>query len=107
MNIGNPEEMSVLEFADRVIEITESESRIVFGELPVDKTMVRRREISRAKEVLGWESVRAGRAPQEEGRREGGWSSLVSHRKGRKGSYCTGFASFAIFVVQYFINNIF
>ncbi len=57
MNIGNPEEMSVLEFADRVIEITESESRIVFEELPVDNLMVRRREISRAKEVLGWESV--------------------------------------------------
>ena len=44
---------------------------------------------------------------QESRRGDGGWSSLVSHRKGRKGrkaSYCTGFASFA---AQYFINNIF
>ena len=49
--------MSVLEFADRVIEITESESRIVFEELPVNKPMVRRREILRAKEVPGWEPV--------------------------------------------------
>ena len=57
VNIGNPEEMSVLEFADRVIKITESESRIVFEELPVDKPMVRRREILRAKEVPGWEPV--------------------------------------------------
>ena len=55
MNIGNPEEMSVLEFADRVIEITESESRIVFEELPVDDPKVRRPDIERAKEVLGWE----------------------------------------------------
>ncbi len=57
MNIGNPEEMSVLEFAYRIIEITESGSRIVFEDLPVDNPMVGRREISRAKEVLGWELV--------------------------------------------------
>jgi len=53
VNIGNPEEMSVLEFSDRVIEITERESRIVFEEMPVDNPMVRSREISRAKEVRG------------------------------------------------------
>ena len=53
MNIWNPEEMSVLEFSDKVIEITESESRIVFEELLVDNPMVRRREISSAKEVPG------------------------------------------------------
>lgn len=57
MNVGNPEEMSVLEFSDRVIEITESKSRIVFEELPVDNPMVRRREILRAKEVPGWVPV--------------------------------------------------
>jgi dTDP-glucose 4,6-dehydratase len=47
--------MSVLEFAERVIEITGSDSRIVFEDLPVDDPKVRRPDIGRAKEVLGWE----------------------------------------------------
>ena len=55
VNIGNPNEMSVLEFAERVIEIIGSDSRVVFEELPVDDPKVRRPDISRAKEVLGWE----------------------------------------------------
>jgi len=55
VNIGNPDEMSVLEFAERVIEITGSGSRVVFEELPVDDPKVRRPDISRAKVVLGWE----------------------------------------------------
>jgi dTDP-glucose 4,6-dehydratase len=55
VNIGNPEEMTVLEFAKVVIEITESDSQIVFKDLPVDDPKIRRPDISRAKEVLGWE----------------------------------------------------
>ncbi len=55
VNIGNPDEMSVLEFAERVIEITGSGSRVVFEELPVDDPKVRRPDIGRAKDVLGWE----------------------------------------------------
>ena len=55
VNVGNPDEMGVLEFAERVIEITGSDSRIVFEDLPVDDPKVRRPDISRAKEVLGWE----------------------------------------------------
>ncbi len=55
VNIGNPDEMSVLEFAERVIEITGSDSRVVFEELPVDDPKVRRPDIGRAKDVLGWE----------------------------------------------------
>ena len=47
--------MSVLEFAERVVEITHGKSKIVFEELPVDDPKVRRPDISRAKEVLGWE----------------------------------------------------
>ena len=57
VNIGNPDEMSVLEFAERVIEITGSDSLVVFEELPVDDPKVRRPDIGRAKEVLGWEPV--------------------------------------------------
>ncbi|MCD4766835.1 MAG: GDP-mannose 4,6-dehydratase [Methanosarcinales archaeon] len=55
VNIGNPDEMSVLEFAERVIDVIGSGSRIVFEELPVDDPKVRRRDIGKAKDVLGWE----------------------------------------------------
>jgi len=55
VNIGNPEEMSVLEFANETIGILKSESNIVFEDLPVDDPKVRRPDISRAKEVLRWE----------------------------------------------------
>lgn len=54
VNIGNPDEMSVLEFAKRVIEIVGGDSKVVFEELPVDDPKVRRPDISRAKDVLGW-----------------------------------------------------
>lgn len=54
VNIGNPEELSVLEFAKMIIEITGSKSRIVYEKLPVDDPKVRRPDISRAKELLGW-----------------------------------------------------
>jgi dTDP-glucose 4,6-dehydratase len=55
VNIGNPTEMTVLEFAERIIEITGSKSRIVYEELPVDDPKVRRPDITRARGVLGWE----------------------------------------------------
>ncbi|TFH44596.1 MAG: SDR family oxidoreductase, partial [ANME-2 cluster archaeon] len=54
VNIGNPEEMTVLEFAKKVIKITNSVSEIVFEDLPVDDPKVRRPDISRAMDVLGW-----------------------------------------------------
>ncbi len=55
VNIGNPAEMSVLEFAEEVIKLIESDSNIIFENLPIDDPKVRRPDISRAKEVLGWE----------------------------------------------------
>ena len=55
VNLGNPEEMSVLRFAQRVIAITNSSSPVVFKELPVDDPTNRRPDISRAKQLLGWE----------------------------------------------------
>ena len=57
VNIGNPGEMTVLEFARKVVEVIGSDSRIVFEDLPVDDPKVRRPDISRAREVLGWEPV--------------------------------------------------
>ena len=55
VNIGNPEEHTILEFAKIVLQITGSNSHIVYKELPVDDPKLRRPDISRAKKVLGWE----------------------------------------------------
>jgi dTDP-glucose 4,6-dehydratase len=55
VNIGNPDEMTLLEMAKLVIELTESRSEVVFEALPVDDPKVRQPDISRAKALLGWE----------------------------------------------------
>jgi len=55
VNIGNPAEMTVLEFANEVLRITGSASEIVFKPLPVDDPKVRQPDITLAREVLGWE----------------------------------------------------
>ncbi|MBD3296447.1 MAG: NAD-dependent epimerase/dehydratase family protein [Candidatus Omnitrophica bacterium] len=55
VNIGNPGELSILEFARRIKEITGSDSEIVFEKLPVNDPKVRRPDISKAREKLGWE----------------------------------------------------
>ncbi len=55
VNIGNPNEFTLLELAKAVIEVTESRSEIVFEALPVDDPKVRRPDITLAREILGWE----------------------------------------------------
>ena len=55
MNIGNPSEMTVLEFAKEIIRVTGSSSEIVFEPLPEDDPKVRQPDISLAREVLDWE----------------------------------------------------
>jgi dTDP-glucose 4,6-dehydratase len=55
VNIGNPHEMTVLEFAKKTIELTGSKSPIVFKPLPEDDPQVRQPDISKAKSILGWE----------------------------------------------------
>jgi dTDP-glucose 4,6-dehydratase len=55
INIGNPDEFTMLELADIVLELTQSQSRIVYRPLPADDPMQRRPDISKAKEFLGWE----------------------------------------------------
>ena len=57
VNLGNPTEYSVLEFARKIIEATGSASEIVHKKLPVDDPKVRRPDIARAKKLLGWEPV--------------------------------------------------
>ena len=54
MNIGNPDEFSVLELAEVVLEVTGSTSEITFEELPVDDPVRRRPDISVARRELGW-----------------------------------------------------
>jgi dTDP-glucose 4,6-dehydratase len=55
VNIGNPMELTILEFAERIRSITGSKSQIVKKPLPVDDPQQRRPDISRAKKILGWE----------------------------------------------------
>jgi dTDP-glucose 4,6-dehydratase len=55
VNIGNPSEFTLLELAQRVIEATRSDSQIVFEALPVNDPQQRRPDISRARELLGWQ----------------------------------------------------
>ena len=55
MNIGNPHEMTVLQFAEAVQRLVGSHCPIVHEPLPEDDPRVRRPDISRAKELLGWE----------------------------------------------------
>jgi dTDP-glucose 4,6-dehydratase len=54
-NIGNPSEMTILEFARTVVSLCGSGSEIVFEELPVDDPQVRQPDITKARKLLGWE----------------------------------------------------
>ncbi len=55
VNIGNPREMTVLEFAELIIRLTGSSSRIEHQPLPVDDPKIRQPDIAKARAVLGWE----------------------------------------------------
>jgi len=55
VNLGNPNEFSILELAQTVIRVTSSKSEIVHEALPVDDPQVRQPDITRARQVLGWE----------------------------------------------------
>jgi dTDP-glucose 4,6-dehydratase len=63
VNIGNPDEFTLLELAEVVIEVTGSTSEILFEALPTDDPQVRQPDIALAREILGWEpevSLREG-----------------------------------------------
>ena len=55
VNLGNPAELSVLDFAKKIIEITGAKSKIIYEDLPVNDPKVRRPDITKAKAELGWE----------------------------------------------------
>jgi len=63
VNIGNPDEFTLLELANTVIEVTGSRSEVVYEALPTDDPQVRQPDITLAREILGWEpqiSLREG-----------------------------------------------
>ena len=55
VNIGNPQEMTLLDLAKRIVRLTGSQSEIVFRPLPIDDPRVRQPDITRARTLLGWE----------------------------------------------------
>jgi dTDP-glucose 4,6-dehydratase len=63
VNLGNPHEMTILDFARKILELTGSRSPVVFRPLPQDDPQVRQPDISKARELLGWEP----QIPLEEG----------------------------------------
>lgn len=65
VNLGNPVEVTVLEIAQAIVDMTGASSEIVFTERPVDDPQQRCPDITKAKEVLGWEPL----VPMEEGLR--------------------------------------
>jgi dTDP-glucose 4,6-dehydratase len=55
VNVGNPNEFTLLELAETIIDVTGSKSEIVYEALPTDDPQVRQPDITRAREILGWE----------------------------------------------------
>jgi len=63
INLGNPDEVTILQLAQEIKELTGSKSKIVFKPLPPDDPKVRRPDITKAREILGWEP----KVPRSEG----------------------------------------
>ena len=57
VNLGNPEEITILDFANEIVKLTNTEQRITFKDLPQDDPRQRRPDISLAQEVLGWKPI--------------------------------------------------
>src|SRR6218665_572914 len=55
VNIGNPDEITIKEFAEEIIKLTGTSQKLVYRDLPVDDPKQRRPDITKAKEILGWE----------------------------------------------------
>jgi dTDP-glucose 4,6-dehydratase len=55
INIGNPHETTIMEFAQEIIKLTGTTQKIIYKPLPKDDPLQRQPDITRAKEVLGWE----------------------------------------------------
>ncbi len=55
VNIGNPDEITIKQFAEEIIKLTNSNQKIIYKSLPEDDPLRRQPDITRAKEILGWE----------------------------------------------------
>ena len=75
VNVGNPSEMTIKEFAEKVVEIVGSDSKLVYKELPQDDPKVRCPDIGKAKSLLDWEP----KVELEEGLKE-----TIEYFKGKK-----------------------
>jgi dTDP-glucose 4,6-dehydratase len=66
VNLGNPQEMTILEFAERIRVLTGSKSRLIYEQLPQDDPKQRKPDITKARRILGWEP----RVPLDDGLRQ-------------------------------------
>ena len=55
VNIGNPDEISIADFAEEIIKLTGTDQKVIYKELPVDDPMQRQPNIDKAKAILNWE----------------------------------------------------
>jgi dTDP-glucose 4,6-dehydratase len=55
VNIGNPDEISILDFAKEIIKLTGTDQKIVFKPLPKNDPLQRKPDITKAREILGWQ----------------------------------------------------
>jgi dTDP-glucose 4,6-dehydratase len=55
VNMGNPSEITISQFAEEIIKLTGTNQKVVYKDLPVDDPKQRQPDITRAKEILGWE----------------------------------------------------
>jgi dTDP-glucose 4,6-dehydratase len=55
VNIGNPDEITILDFCKEIIKLTGTDQKIIYKDLPVNDPMQRQPDISKARELLGWE----------------------------------------------------
>ena len=55
INIGNPDEITISQFADEIIELTGTDQKVIYKDLPKDDPMQRQPNIDKAREILGWE----------------------------------------------------
>ena len=55
VNIGNPHEITISQFAEEIMELTGTDQKVVYQPLPVNDPMQRQPDITKAKEILGWE----------------------------------------------------
>jgi nucleoside-diphosphate-sugar epimerase len=74
INLGNPDEVTILQIAKEIIELTGSQSRIDFLPMPPDDPRVRCPDITRAKQVLGWTPT----VPRTEG-----LAKMIEHYRGQ------------------------